>query len=1392
MHLPKTSLFHLPLKLIVSSFLILTATLTAQAQSRIYHPSFVIDRWGMEDGLPVNNALRIHQTQDGYLWFVTFDGLVRFDGLQFKVYQTEEYPDLPTNRFQNFQQAADSSLWLETEQEFLVRFSDGTFKHIGEEDGLNGSLCYQLSKGPDGNIWFGTDKGISVYDGKKLQPFEPEIIKGNIHRIFVQKNGAIWYMDRTTQDVYRYANGETKRMFTALVPFEFYPLYENNSGVMWIASDGDLYTFQNGKIQPCCSSNESNPDANLLQMQTNGKTIPYEEFDNGFFLFGGPIANHYKRGVGETYSLGESFFTSQGGEKWTFTRNKIFHEDELVLEIKDDINSYLFDHEGNLWVGTAMDGLYRIKPNPFTVYSTENGLPGNNVYPLMEDDNGTVWAGLFGPGVVHINSGAISELYDFENENVVAIRSLLQQDDGKILAGVINNGYFELNPGAHQFKKVLEPESLMNATVHAIWKDKNEDLWLGSNIGLFRKKNDQWKIFNSTNGFTDFAARFFLNAPDGSVWIATNGGGIANYSDENFDLYSSNSGLKSDLIRSLFIEPGSNPENYVLWIGTEDIGLIRLEIKDSQPDFTTITHYDRSDGLLDYVIHIVLMDDDGNFWFNTNRGIFTVSKEQLEAFHQGEIKSINGVSYTESDGLRNREGNGGVQSPGIFASDGQMWFPGQGGITVFNPSEIITNDLIPPIHIEQLQTPDQTFLSTEKSDINLEAAQRDFELEFTSLSYVEPQKNRFRYRLKGYNDTWVEAGSRRTVSYTNIPAGRYTFEVMGSNNVGVWNPDPATQTIVIDPFFYETIWFRALMILGIALLLYIGFRLRVRSLKQNELRLKQLVDERTEELQNEKQKTEEQAERLKEMDQAKTRFFTNISHEFRTPLTLIISPLKRLLSKDRQKFDEPTQHELDRMLRNSNRLLRLMNQTLELTHVEQGKLKVRAAKIDLNRFLGDLTELFQSICDEKGLELILEVPDKSLTVYADPDKLDKIAGNLLSNAIKFTPSGGRILVEVNELENDITIQVSDTGIGISETEQKQVFDRFYQVDSSETRYHEGSGIGLSLALEFAKLHQGDLTVSSVPGEGTTFTVRLKKGKNHFTEDQLKSGEKDYVIAPDFYDDHEVYQKKEHTEETADTDQTTILVVEDNDDVREFLIEELSGIYRVLEAANGVQALSIAEKYLPDLIIADIMMPELDGISFNRKLKENSATASIPVIFLTAKAAKKSQIEGLEVGADDYITKPFDPDLLKARVQNLIESRHRLRKLLQKEHPKNHSVEREKKSSDDPFLKKIDGVLAEQFSNPDFKVQDLADQLHMDRSQVLRKLKKKTDLSPGEYIKKYRMEKASELLLIEAGNITEVAYAVGYKSLSYFSYVFKEYYEMSPTEYVDQFETEKNS
>ncbi len=1357
---------------------LLTFNNLLQAQSPEINNGYLLDRWDIENGLPANNVVDLLQSKNGYLWLVTFNGLVRFDGIRMKIFQTDEYPTLPSNRFNKIEESDDGTLWLTTEQGYLVKFKDNQFSRIDDSNGLNSDLVNAMTKDQLSTIWFATDEGIVNYSNETFKEIGVDDIHIPVGKIFPISDNELWFLNKEFNQVYRFSEGKLTsidQLSTNTIPIESITM--SPEGLIYLSVGDNIYYFKNNELHFHSTVEKNIGNSAAISFQKNGTMWVYTTSAGVFYHKNGswaslPNSNHHRMNSRE-------FFYEKDDDFWIITERAIWKNEELVASIPGGIYNFLFDYEGNLWIGTVADGILRIKANPFKTVTTADGLPSNNVYGIFEDSENHIWIGTHGAGTARLKN------FEVLNTPVVLssttggyMKGFYQINDSTLYAGSLGTSILEMNLDDPNFPYSKYTEEGIPLDINAFYNDNSGILWAGGSNGLFTLNNGKWNQITKYDGF-DFGIKFFHPSPDSqSHWVATNGTGLLHIKKDTIEVYNTNNGFPTNHIRSLYIQENEPEHKYTLWIGSQDVGLLRLPVEDGVPFLEQVSGISTKDGLIDHTIHIILEDDHENLWMNTNQGIYRVQIPHLEAYLSGEAEKLKGVGYNEKDGLLNREGNGGVQPAGIVASDGNIWMASQEGAVVFHPENLIS-EIYPNVWIEEVSTNERIIINS-TNNVTLSNSERDFEITFTALSLVNPEKNEYKYRLVGYNDTWQTPDILRKAIYTNIPNGTYTFEVLASNYAGNWTPIPARITIIVEPFFYETIWFLFLCIALFGVFIYSFIQWRLSTLRKNEIQLKELVNEKTKALQKEKKITEEQASRLLELDKAKTRFFTNISHELRTPLTLIISPLKRL-TKSKEHFSEKTRLELERMLRNSDRLLRLVDQTLELTKLEHGNIKLNIQKIELFPFLEQLIDVFKDVASSKNIELNLQSEINDPILFADVDKVEKMVANLVSNALKFTPEGGTISVTIFESNGYYNISVSDTGIGISNNDLDRIFERFYQVDSSQTRAHEGSGIGLSLAKDFAKLHKGDLVVESVFGEGSTFTILLPMGSKHFTiaeMDKLRFKQ----TGPNIQPNYSVQTNTNRYSDAHKDDHPVLLIVEDNPDLRSFLCEIFESDFKVIAASNGEEGLKQVRINLPDLIIADIMMPVMDGFTFNQELKRDPQMAGIPLIFLTAKSRKDSEIKGLKEGADAYISKPFDPDILQNHVNNLLASRLRLRNLLQTESSTTAFSESKDRH---PFLRKIDPIIEQHYSDPDFKVTQLAELLFMSRSQLLRTMKAACGESPSDYLKNVRIRKAKELLHSGEQNISEIAYATGFNSLSYFSFSFKENTGSSPTEYLSE-------
>ncbi|MEJ2596433.1 MAG: hybrid sensor histidine kinase/response regulator transcription factor, partial [bacterium] len=805
-------------------------------------------------------------------------------------------------------------------------------------------------------------------------------------------------------------------------------------------------------------------------------------------------------------------------------------------------------------------------------------------------------------------------------------------------------------------------------------------------------------------------------------------------------------------------------------------------------------------GLPSNTIMAIEIDNSGIICASTPKGISKIDPRDLTVHN-----------YDVEDGLVSREF---IEQSSFKDNNGWLYFGGRNGFTYFHPDSLKENKFIPPVYITSLTVAGEPKYFDkplyELEDIELGYNENDFSFDFVALNYINPQKNQYAYMLEGYDEDWIQSENRRTAFYTNLSPGKYTFRVKGSNNDGYWNEEGAHLALFIHPPFWKTWW---------AYLFYaMVFIIVVYMLRRNELRKINLRQELELEHIN--------AEKMAELDKEKSKFFSNISHEFRTPLTLILGPLDRVIERLRK---EENKTDLSIVRRSALRLQTLVNQLLSLSKLESGKMKLRARQENIVRLTHLYLQSFHSMAEDREIKLAFESDAEEYMVYVDTIKFEKVVNNLLSNALKYTDKGGEINVSVSGTtppappsngsdsvkENSsvfsppaaagetqrgqetggIRITFSDTGTGIPEEDLPHVFDRFYQVDEKQMKTTLGTGIGLALTKELVELHQGTSSVQSETGKGTVFTVILPSGKDHLSADEIVETGKhtpdtdDDLLNDDYLFMNEVgAETKTKSDVPGDDALPLLLIVEDNEDMRSYIKSYLEGDYNIIEAEDGEEGAEKAVEHIPDLIVSDLMMPKMDGNQMTARLKTDERTSHIPVILLTAKASRESKLEGLETGADDFLTKPFDADELVARVNNLVHQRKHLREVFGRklsfmsspgpDELKDSGIT----SMDEQFLSKAYEVAEREMSDPEFGVSAFSRQMGLSRMQLHRKLTALTDQSASEFIKIIRLNKAAVLLKSKNATAAEIAYDVGFNTPAYFSTCFKEHFGISPSEY----------
>ena len=1329
---------------------------------------FSHEAWTAANGLPVNQLSSLIQAQDGYLWATTFDGLVRFDGVRFTVFNRSNTEALPTNRLSGIWEDGAGRLWIRTQQHQLFELRQGRFidhTHALGEGPLTTLRVDAL------DTWVGTGAGLFKWQDSTFVSVHPGHIVGSVQSLLVDTAQRLW-VGMADGELYRLSDrGQGLPVRVArLAGSPIALLAEDPQGRLWVGNH--LRAFRIDEAGPTAlppyPPEIRAPQA--LHFPDDGP-VWVQTWGGRWALLDGVWTNLADR---PDLNLG---ITGPDGATWAYEPYRLLRNGIPLLTTEGRIERLLFDREGTLWV--SGDGLHKLRPTVLEQRGDAEGLV-SNVYSLYEDRRGRVWFGTIGRGLARLDANGLYR-YPTDAASGLSVTSVSVVEDrhGQLWAGRYQGGLCQLQENGCRAGTI---EPLGGRRVTGLHEDESGRLWVGTVDGVARRETDgTWRHFSD---LPHPEVRNFAEGPGGTLWMATLGG-VVRWQEDTFAVLGPEEGLSSPVIRALYTDADG-----ILWVGTEGRGLNRVVLPPRSSERVAapgrvaaeVTVYRQADGLYDEGIHAIVEDDFGRLWMSTNRGLFWVAKQELTDFAEGRLARIHATFYTERDGLLSREFNGGVNNGGLKDRNGHLWFGGQAGVVRIDPASLQRTEGPPAVVIEEVTTAGAVHTAAQ-TRIELAAHERSFDVAYTAMSFVAPENVRFRYRLEGLQADWIDAGARRRAFYTNVPPGTYHFRVAAAHPSGGWSREAGLLTVVVAPFFYETWPARIGAGLLLALLALGGWRYRERHHRRRAAHLEARVQERT-------QTIEQQATLLRELDEAKSRFFANVSHELRTPLTLTIGPLEDVSAGLHGPIPNPVADDVALALNNARHLLRLVNQILDVARLESGQLKLRAMKGDLQARVEGLVAAFAALAERRDLSLRFRGAGAPADLYFDPDLIEKVFANLLSNALKFTPAGGTVRVCVETAEDgSARVTVRDSGPGIAAEDLPHLFERFHR--GRQARHVPGTGIGLSLAHELVNLHGGRIEVESEEGFGATFTVTLPTGRAHLPEDAVVPGET--PRPPSGHDAAPVWTgpevaRPETAPPTADpaandpdaADHPLVLVVDDNAKVRMFLARHLAPRFRIVEAGDGAEALTIAMQELPDLIISDVVMPGTDGLDLLRALRADPEVAFIPVILLSARADVADRIRGLQVGADDYLTKPFKAAELVARVDNLIRSRQRLRG-----HRPPVSVRAsrvEAASAEDRLLDAVREAIEAGMADENFDVEALATTVGKSRSALYRSF---TDLgigSPADLIRSLRLDRAAQLLAAHTGTVSEVAYAVGFKSVSHFSRSFRDRFGVTPSAY----------
>ena len=1220
------------------------------------------------------------------------------------------------------------------------------FEYLTVEDGLVQNTVHGIAKDKLGFMWFGTWNGLCRYDGYKFR-------------------------------VYRSVPGDT----TSLSSNRIHLIYKDTAGTLWIAAFDSIICRYNYETDNFTRFRPDELPRDIRDSTNRRVALFFRQAQEGNTLW-----------QVESNVLWQTDRISGGRYPYTagiFDRSEL-NDDYVFSLYKDDCDV--------LWVGTSKGGVNKadLKAKQFrneycVVRDGENWI--NTPIKAICVTPGQIWLGSNSNGITVVDRRTRRQTSFMEegmgSHQLVSgnVRSLYRDSRGDIWIGY-RTGLDKYVASSGKFVHYSGPgpaDRIPRTTFYSITEDPQKNLWIGGLDGLYRydRNRDSFEFYDLSRYFRATSVMCLLPDSKNNLWVGSETGGVLRIKRNSdgtqwlgvvpyrYDPERSNS-LAENRIYALEEDEAGN-----IWAGTSN-GLSRID-----PRTGRIQNYTARDGLADEYISKILSDRRGYLWISHKKGLSRLNIVSGEFRNYPVKEGFQGYEFLDGSGYRD-------------SATGQLFFGGVEGYVSFFPDQITDNPYPPRIVFTDLQILNKSVgLNQEVNGrivltkpitltraLELTYQDRGFSIEFAALHFSSPEKNLYAYMLEGYDDDWIYTdASKRTAVYSNLPTGTYTFKVRASNSDGVWNPVPATLTVKVLPPWWASLWAYGAYVLLLLAVSYGVYRIIVAREKfKHQILIEKL-----------------KAEKIEEIDRIKSQFFTNISHEFRTPLSLIIDPLRKLLAEE-----TPAQESrgyLHLMYRNATRLLNLINQLLDFRKAESGSLTLNLQCRDIIPFVRHLISSFDFLASQRNIHLSFMPPVESFLMGFDPDKMDKILINLISNAFKYTPDGGFIRVELfipdeNALEPgcdpQVEIRVCDTGVGIPPESQEKIFDPFYQVAAPDSGGAEGTGLGLALTKELVALHGGKIAVQSEPHKGSCFYIHIPlrpcgtfdPGVPAFPANRAGGGIAGYMTEENGAlsgDDPLTDTGGQEGSAPAENARPIVLLVEDNDDMRFYLKGELKQDFEVLEDNNGMSGFEKALETVPDLVLSDVMMPGWDGLTLCRKLKSDERTSHIPVILLTARQSDEYRMEGYETGADDYLTKPFSAVVLRSRITNLIESRQRLRALFRQ----GSDFELKKISVnflDEQFLQKAVRVVEEHLPDIGFSPEILAQQLKISRAQLFRKMKALTNQTVSEFITTIRLSRAVTLLQTGEYTISEVAYKTGFSEHSNFTRSFVKQFGQTPS------------
>jgi signal transduction histidine kinase/ligand-binding sensor domain-containing protein/CheY-like chemotaxis protein/AraC-like DNA-binding protein len=1340
----------------------------------------------IRDGLSNNQVDAIYKDQKGFLWFGTSAGLNRYDGYTCKVFRHN---------------ALDTS-------------------------SLNDDYVDRIYEGPEGKLWLNTLNEINIYD-PKTEKFDrrPDRFLNDLHfptrrlATIVKAKDAYWFV-YADSGIYVYGRDQ------------------GNAVDRMRAGDG-----MQGPLSDPVSTAKLDSRGYLWLVHNNG-VLEQLDVRHHKVLF---RTDALQKKVPNA-SYGYLLYIDRQDELWLYAQGRLLglycydpRIDSLMHFSKESgkgrlnsnlVNDVIQDDKGLIWIATDQGGLDLMDKDRWTVRYLENSdeersLSQNSITVLYKDDFGIIWLGTYKKGINYYHANIIRfPLFRHQpgQPNSLPyddVDRFAEDKKGNLWIGTNGGGLIYFDRGKNSFTRYrhdpANPNSLCSDVIVGLCIDHEGNLWIGSYLaGLDRydgKRFTHYRHNDATpSSLSDDRVNIIMEDADLDLWVGTQEGGLDRFDREKGIFYHNNPSIPHS-IYSRYISSLSEDANGDLWIGTtfgidvlqkntgkfihyleansklshnnindlcrDHLGNMwvatRIGLNVLTPGADTFRTFFVKDGLPDNTILNILEDDAYQLWVSTPNGI-----SKIIVAGNGRDMRINCTNYDEYDGLQGREFN---ENASLKTREGELLFGGGNGFNLFRPSDIKPNEQPPPVVLTDFQLFNkeirpgdswngQVVLKNaiaETNELTLRFNENDFSLGFAALSFANTKKNKYAYMLESFNKNWVMTdGKTRRATYTNIDPGEYRFRVKASNNDGIWNEQGVAINIIVLPPFWKTPLAYFLYVLLLAVALYFARFFIIRRAKARFA----LAQERREAL------------RMHELDMMKIKFLTNVSHEFRTPLSLILTPVDKLIKST----DDPQNRKQFHLIeRNAKRLLNLVNQLLDFRKMEVNELKLNKTQGDIAKFIRETSYSFTDLAEKKNIDFTYRSGVDHLVTLFDQDKIERILFNLLSNAFKFTPEKGKVSVELHIAEEEgehvlLEIIVQDTGIGILPEMQQRIFETFFQSQLPGNMLNQGSGIGLAITREFVEMHEGSIKVESGVNEGSCFTVLLpvivssaETASREIVAGTKTNGEIRTSGEPSA---NGIQDNKKR----GDGKSVRILLVEDNEDFRFYLKDNLKEFFTIIEAANGKEGWQSCLSAHPDLVVSDISMPVMDGVELCRKIKTDERTRHIPVILLTALTGEQDQLRALETGPNDYITKPFNFEILVSRIRNLLNYKETVKKTYQK------LIEvrpRDIASDDVPeedFIQRALAVIEKHMGDPEFSVEEWAQELLLSRTSLYKKIVALTGKTPIEFIRSIRLKRSAQLLERTQHNITEIAYMVGFNNPKYFARYFKEEFNILPSAY----------